>query len=61
MSTEVTPKKMVLHCPACALQHIDRNEWATTRIHRTHLCEGCGHLWRPSEEPTVGVEEEPSP
>jgi hypothetical protein len=44
----------VLFCPECCAQHIDRGEWAT-KPHRTHLCEVCGHKWRPSEYATVGV------
>ena len=50
-----TPLDMVLHCPKCHAQHIDRNEWAT-RPHKTHLCEHCGNLWRPCQQPTCGVE-----
>lgn len=46
---------VVLFCPSCELQHIDRGEWAT-RPHRQHLCEGCRNLWTPSAHPTVGVE-----
>jgi len=48
------PSKLKLHCPQCTKQHIDRGEW-TTKVHRTHLCEYCGTLWRPSTFPTVGV------
>lgn len=51
----VRPEPMALRCPACDLLHIDEGEWAT-RPHRTHLCSGCGHEWRPSERPTVGVD-----
>lgn len=46
----------VLLCPKCEAQHIDRGVWATTRIHRTHLCAVCGHLWKPFEYATVGVQ-----
>lgn len=46
---------MILHCPECKEQHIDEDEWATTRLHKTHLCLHCGHLWRPMDVPTVGV------
>lgn len=54
--------RMVLFCPACRGQHIDRGEWATPqRLHRTHLCEHCGHLWRPHDMATIGVESVPSP
>lgn len=49
------PVRMVLHCPACGLQHIDENEW-TTRRHRSHLCAGCNHIWRPADVATVGVQ-----
>lgn len=50
------PRKIVTYCPACAKLHVDEGIWATTRLHRTHQCAGCGHLWRPVDtEPTVGV------
>lgn len=65
------PIDMVLHCPACGLQHIDgveagrgamhydelpggMNEW-NNPPHRSHLCHGCGHIWRPADVPTNGV------
>lgn len=77
------PIDMVLHCPACGMQHIDasnedeihiavvergfvlgsrdwedfieENVW-TNPPHRSHLCHGCGHVWRPADVPTNGVE-----
>ncbi len=76
------PVDLVLHCPACGLQHIDKAnssevrseakdrglepgtpEWAsfikahewTNPPHRSHLCAGCGHIWRPSDVTTNGV------
>jgi len=49
------PVPMVLHCPKCGAQHIDRGVYAT-RVHRTHLCAGCGELWKPFDYATVGVE-----
>ena len=58
---------MVLHCPACGLQHIDApgadvdangpcydHHWDNPP-HRSHLCHGCGHIWRPADVPTNGV------
>lgn len=61
---------MVLHCPKCGLQHIDAPDhpyyggmltvdgftprWDNPP-HRTHLCAGCGHKWRPADVPTNGV------
>ena len=48
------PIPMFLTCPSCMEQHIDRDEWAT-RLHKTHLCETCGHEWRPANIPTIGV------
>ena len=62
------PIDMVLHCPACGMQHIDEPEgegddeatvkrldvW-TNPPHRSHLCHGCGHIWRPADVPTNGV------
>lgn len=67
----VAPIDMVLHCPACGLQHVDApwqpgaaltNEqivgaepvW-NNPPHRSHLCHGCGHRWRPADVPTNGV------
>lgn len=49
------PIPMILFCPTCGHQHIDKNEW-TTRQHRKHLCENCGGIWKPSNVYTVGVE-----
>jgi hypothetical protein len=63
-----TPIDMVLHCPACGLQHIDAPDtnydphyeghmiWENPP-HRSHLCAGCGHVWRPADVPTNGVQE----
>lgn len=65
---------MILHCPACGLQHIDKADdeflepsntpmpsrrltaqhWSNPP-HRSHLCHGCGHVWRPSDVHTNGV------
>lgn len=53
------PVPMVFNCPDCGGQHIDRGIWATTRIHRSHLCEHCGHVWKPFDYATVGVESLP--
>lgn len=60
---------MVLHCPKCGMQHIDRRDtpedgadWNDPEIawtnppHRSHLCAGCGHIWRPADVPTNGVQ-----
>jgi len=69
------PIPMVLHCPKCGEQHIDKPEgqfypgqtatesaltdevhglWCNPP-HRSHLCHGCGHIWRPADVPTTGV------
>lgn len=63
------PVDMILHCPSCGLQHIDAPEthevltasglaevpdW-TNPPHRSHLCHGCSHIWRPADVPTNGV------
>lgn len=72
-----TPIKMILHCPACGLQHIDAptgehspgcnitcgmpasgcscKKWDNPP-HRSHLCAGCGHIWRPADVCTEGVQ-----
>ncbi|WP_295986370.1 hypothetical protein [uncultured Variovorax sp.] len=65
---EQMPIDMVLHCPACGLQHIDAPEDAecdgevaqtqgwSNPPHKSHLCHGCGHIWRPADVPTNGVQ-----
>jgi hypothetical protein len=54
------PVPMILFCPACGGRHIDQadaeNGWLNPP-HRSHLCAACGHIWRPADIPTVGVEE----
>lgn len=45
------PLDMVLHCPACGQQHID----GTCPPHRSHVCDVCGHVWRPADVYTHGV------
>lgn len=65
---DLAPVDIVLYCPKCATQHLDapeadppgaairrRGAW-TNPPHRTHLCAACGHLWRPSDTPTNGVQ-----
>jgi hypothetical protein len=63
------PIDMVLFCPKCGCQHVDAPEEATHRglvtmpefeawdnpPHKSHLCHGCGHIWRPADVPTNGV------
>jgi len=54
----VGPIPMVLHCPRCGLQHIDEPEPAKgwdNPPHRSHLCHGCGAVWRPASVATTGV------
>lgn len=60
------PIDMILYCPVCGLQHVDeperslgpgnseRIDW-TNPPHRSHLCHGCGFVWRPADVPTNGV------
>lgn len=45
-----------IHCPQCNMLHVDQDEWATTRLHRKHLCHGCGHIWAPYPVTTTGVD-----
>lgn len=52
------PIPMVLCCPKCGKQHVDAPEpekgW-TNPPHKSHLCHGCGTIWRPADVPTDGV------
>lgn len=54
MSDQATPIPMVLYCPHCHKQHIEKGKWVTTG-HRTHQCEFCGQGWTPSAHRTTGV------
>lgn len=54
------PVDMILHCPNCGWQHVDKPDtWPDSRkdvpIHRSHKCEICGFIWRPADVPTNGV------
>lgn len=48
------PIPVILNCPECGQRHIDEGEFMV-RVHATHACQHCGHVWRPAVEPTVGV------
>jgi hypothetical protein len=45
---------MLLWSPECGERHVDEGEFAT-KVHHTHACQNCGHVWRPAIVPTVGV------
>ncbi len=49
------PMELLLSCPVCHARHIDVGEFAK-KPHHTHACQGCGNVWRPAKEPTVGVQ-----
>ena len=55
---EVKPINMLLQCPMCGMPHVDAPEptrgW-TNPPHKSHLCHGCGCIWRPADVPTNGV------
>ena len=54
------PISMILFCPSCGLQHVDAPEPGTdwdNPPHKSHLCHGCAHVWRPADVPTNGVAE----
>lgn len=40
----------------CVIKANDPNAW-TNPPHRSHLCHGCGHIWRPADVATNGVVE----
>lgn len=58
MTDELEPIPMLLWCPECQGDHVDRPDleagW-TNPPHRSHLCEWCGCVWRPADVPTAGV------
>ena len=49
------PIPMLLYCPECSARHLDVGEFAT-KLHHTHACQRCGHVWRPALVATVGVQ-----
>lgn len=53
------PIPMILYCPNCGCQHVDKPEpergWENPP-HRSHLCAECGWIWRPADVATVGVQ-----
>lgn len=50
------PLPVRIHCPMCHTLHIDEGEFATAdRPHHTHTCQNCGHSWRDTLNPTIGV------
>lgn len=54
------PVPMLLFCPQCGVKHVDAPDertpdW-TNPPHKSHLCHGCGCIWRPADIPTEGVE-----
>lgn len=51
------PIPMILTCPirGCCARHIDVGEFAT-KVHHTHACQECGHVWRPAVVATCGVQ-----
>jgi hypothetical protein len=55
----VKPVDMILHCPRCFMQHIDAADERTpgwvNPPHKSHLCHGCGCIWRPADVATNGV------
>ncbi len=55
---EALPIPMILPCPKCGMRHVDAPEpekgW-TNPPHKSHLCHGCGIVWRPADVPTTGV------
>ena len=49
------PLAVVLFCPVCRAQHVDRNGWESVP-HRRHRCHACDHVWLAALVHTVGVE-----
>ncbi len=54
-SVEPPPVPMLLFCPTCGKQHLDKGAFAH-RLHATHACQHCGMVWRPAIVRTVGVQ-----
>lgn len=48
------PEVLPMSRQVCGLDNMRPLEW-TNPPHRSHLCHGCGHVWRPADVPTEGV------
>lgn len=46
---------LILYCPICTERHIDEGDFAR-KLHHTHACQSCGHVWRPAIVNTHGVQ-----
>jgi NTP pyrophosphatase (non-canonical NTP hydrolase) len=59
LSSHAVAVPMLLFCPRCAEQHVDAPQpekgWENPP-HRSHLCGACGHVWRPADVATTGVQ-----
>lgn len=55
LDARMVPVPMLLHCPVCNARHVDVGEFST-KLHHTHACQNCGHVWRPAIVPTTGVQ-----
>lgn len=53
--TVQTPIPMIIFCPDCQFQHVDKGLWKV-RPHRKHLCASCRCEFVPCDLATVGVE-----
>lgn len=42
-------------CPGGDCMCVKQQERWTNPPHKSHLCHGCGHIWRPSDTPTNGI------
>lgn len=56
----IAPIPMLLWCPECKARHIDAvaadgTDWSK-KLHHTHSCQTCGHVWRPCLLDTIGVQ-----
>lgn len=49
------PIPALFSCPECKLKHIDKGIWKI-KPHKSHLCEKCGHIWKPFDQTSVGCE-----
>ena len=48
--------RLEIHRAVNSLRKPTPNIW-TNPPHRSHLCHGCGHIWRPADVPPNGVQE----
>jgi hypothetical protein len=55
IATAPIPMRITCPMPTCGELHVDEGWPGADKPHHTHVCQKCGHTWRPAVVATVGV------